>query len=95
MVSTKCQNKHIEITITENQGVFDSVIYKDSGPGIKKEDIESLIIFTPGFSGKPDGGTGLGLSIAGEAAIRNNLKLQAEENTGGALFKLISNGDKK
>ncbi|EKA95379.1 TPA: sensor histidine kinase [Proteus mirabilis] len=95
MVSTKSPDKNIEITVTENSGVFDSIIYKDSGPGIKKEDIESLIIFTPGFSGKPNGGTGLGLSIAGEAAIRNNLKLQAEEATDGALFKIINNGEKK
>lgn len=95
LVSTKCSTKHIEISVTEKDGIFESIIYKDSGPGIKTEDIESLVIFSPSFSGKPDGGTGLGLSIAGEAAIRNNLKLQAEENTDGALFRLIYKGDAK
>lgn len=79
----------------ENNGVFQSLTYQDSGPGLKAEDIESHTIFTPGFSGKPDGGTGLGLAIAGEAAIRNNLKLQAEESDDGALFKLINKGDVK
>ncbi|MDD9316037.1 sensor histidine kinase [Acinetobacter lactucae] len=95
MVTTNCLKKHIEITVTEKDGKFESIIYSDTGPGIKPEDIESLVIFTPGFSGKPDGGTGLGLSIAGESAVRNNLKLQAEENLDGALFKLISKGDEK
>lgn len=95
MVSTNCQKKNIEIIVSEKDGIFESITYSDSGPGIKPEDIESLVIFTPGFSGKPDGGTGLGLSIAGEAAVRNNLRLQAEENLNGALFKLISKGDEK
>lgn len=95
LTSTKWSVKKIEITVTEKDGVFESIIYQDSGPGIKTVDIENHIIFTPGFSGKPDGGTGLGLAIAGEAAIRNNLKLQAEESEIGALFKLINKGDIK
>lgn len=90
LTSTKSDKKNIEIEVTEREGIFESIIYKDSGPGIKIEDIESLVIFSPGFSGKPDGGTGLGLSIAGEAAIRNDLKLQVEENSDGALFKIIN-----
>lgn len=90
LVSTKQPNKKIEITVTEKDGLFESLIYQDSGPGLKLEDIENHIIFIPGFSGKPEGGTGLGLSIAGEAAVRNNLELRAEESTNGALFKLIN-----
>lgn len=93
LTSTKWPNKQITIKVIENNGVFQSLTYQDSGPGLKTEDIESHTIFTPGFSGKPDGGTGLGLAIAGEAAIRNNLKLQAEESDDGALFKLINKGD--
>ncbi len=93
LTSTKWPNKYITIKVIENNGVFQSLTYQDSGPGLKAEDIESHTIFTPGFSGKPDGGTGLGLAIAGEAAIRNNLKLQAEESEDGALFKLINNGN--
>ncbi|MGF2881137.1 sensor histidine kinase [Acinetobacter johnsonii] len=95
LTSTKWPNKQITIKVIENNGVFQSLTYQDSGPGLKAEDIESHTIFTPGFSGKPDGGTGLGLAIAGEAAIRNNLKLQAEESDDGALFKLINKGDVK
>lgn len=95
LTSTKWPNKQITIKVSESNGVFQSLTYQDSGPGLKAEDIESHTIFTPGFSGKPDGGTGLGLAIAGEAAIRNNLKLQAEESDDGALFKLINKGDVK
>lgn len=95
LTSTKWPNKQITIKVIENNGVFQSLTYQDSGPGLKAEDIESHTIFTPGFSGKPDGGTGLGLAIAGEAAIRNNLKLQAEESDDGALFKLINKVDIK
>ena len=61
--------------------------YYDTGPGIDPEEIESEVIFVPGFTNKPDG-TGLGLSIAGEAAARNSLRLEAYEADDGAHFRL-------
>ncbi|MCY4401681.1 MAG: sensor histidine kinase [Candidatus Poribacteria bacterium] len=61
--------------------------YYDTGPGIVPEDIESEMIFAPGFTNKPDG-TGLGLSIAGEAAARNDLRLEVYEADDGAHFRL-------
>ncbi|EHU2158609.1 ATP-binding protein [Acinetobacter baumannii] len=93
MISTNSSNKCIDIHVNEMNDVLVDITYKDTGPGIKIEDIESEIIFNPEFSGKPEGGTGLGLAIAGEAAIRNNLKLQSIENSDGALFKLTFQGN--
>ena len=68
----------------------DSLIYidyRDTGPGIDREDIASEMIFEPEFTTKP-GGTGLGLAIAGEAANRNDLELKAFESKEGAYFRL-------
>ncbi|MBN2597650.1 MAG: sensor histidine kinase [Marinifilaceae bacterium] len=62
--------------------------YRDNGPGIKKEYIESEVIFEPEFSDKPGGGTGLGLAIAGEAIARNNGELKAIYSESGVLFKI-------
>ncbi len=70
--------------------VGDSLIhidYRDTGPGIEPNHIESEVIFEPHFSTKPDG-TGLGLAIAGEAAERNGLKLKVLESEKGAHFRL-------
>ena len=61
--------------------------YYDTGPGIDPDEIESEVIFAPGFTNKPDG-TGLGLSIAGEAAARNGLRLEVYEADDGAHFRL-------
>ena len=61
--------------------------YKDTGPGIETDLIESEVIFEPHFSTKPDG-TGLGLAIAAEAADRSGLELKAFESKEGAHFRL-------
>ncbi len=63
------------------------VDYRDTGPGIEPDFIESAVIFEPQFSTKPDG-TGLGLAIAGEAAARNGLELKAFECDQGAWFRM-------
>ena len=67
--------------------------YRDSGPGISKELLDSGVIFEPEFSTKPDGGSGLGLAIAGESAERNGLTLSAEESGGGVHFVLMERED--
>ena len=61
--------------------------YRDTGPGIEPDLIESEVIFAPGFTTKTDG-TGLGLAIAGEAADRNGLRLEVYEADEGAHFRL-------
>ena len=63
------------------------VDYRDTGPGIEPDLIESEVIFEPHFSTKSDG-TGLGLAIAGEAAKRNGFKLKVYESAKGAHFRL-------
>lgn len=67
----------------------DSILidYRDNGPGIKKEYIESQIIFEPDFSTK-ENGTGLGLAIAGEAMNRNNGKIKAVYSEKGVYFRI-------
>ena len=84
---TNPPNKLIEINIVATNGNLEYIDYRDNGPGIDEQLIESNVIFEPDFSTKPDG-TGLGLAIAGEAAERNNFKLSAIYNANGASFRL-------
>ena len=79
--------KRIDISIVIDRGRLMHVDYKDTGPGIEPEHIETGVIFDPQFSTKPDG-MGLGLAIAGEGATRNSLELIALEHDGGAWFRL-------
>ena len=79
--------KRIDIGISADRGRLLHIDYRDTGPGIEPEHIETGVIFDPQFSTKPDG-MGLGLAIAGEGATRNGLELTALENDGGAWFRL-------
>lgn len=83
----KESSKVISIKVFE-QDKFLMIEYKDNGPGIEKDLIESEAIFEPEFSGKTGGGTGLGLAIAGEAIERNEGNLFAIYSTEGAFFKI-------
>lgn len=92
LVHTNSQVKQIEISIIEESDGW-YINYKDSGPGIEPDLLESGVIFEPEFTTKPTGngsGSGLGLAISGEAAHRNGLELIALHNTDGAHFKLYS-----
>ena len=66
--------------------------YRDTGPGIEPEHIDSGIIFEPDFTTKPNG-TGLGLTIAREAAERNDLELEVLESEEGVYFRLQPEAD--
>lgn len=85
---TKKNDKSIFIEVNQYS---DSVIinYKDNGPGLTKAEIESDVIFEPGYSKKING-TGLGLAIAGEAIERLNGKLKARMYD-GAYFQIEIN----
>ncbi|WP_424000133.1 ATP-binding protein [Maribacter sp. IgM3_T14_3] len=77
-----------KISIYLEDGKKDIIIhYKDNGPGISKNDIESAAIFNPGFSKKVNG-TGLGLPIAGESADRLNGVILAHDIDNGAYFTI-------
>lgn len=78
------ENKNITITISQNSTEIE-IMYKDNGPGIKKEFIENQIIFDPQFTTK-NKGTGIGLSICGEAITRNNGLIEAIYSESGAFF---------
>ncbi len=82
----KSTRNKITINVMDDNDLL-SIDYRDNGPGIKKEFIESQIIFEPGFSTKPDG-TGLGLAIAGEALNRNSGKINAIYSEDGAYFRM-------
>lgn len=81
------KKKSIDISIVAEQGRLLHVDYRDTGPGIEPDHIDTGVIFDPQFSTKPDG-MGLGLAIAGESAMRNGLELTALEHEGGAWFRL-------
>ena len=87
MVEKKTPIRQISIELLTDGDALIHIDYRDTGPGIAPDLIESEIIFEPQFSTKPDG-TGLGLAIAGEAAARNNLELKAFESDEGAYFRL-------
>ena len=87
MRTASSEEKHIEIEIASDRGRLLHVDYRDMGPGIESEHIETGVIFDPQFSTKPDG-MGLGLAIAGEGATRNGLELTALECDSGAWFRL-------
>lgn len=85
------KKRDITISVLVEDGLL--IDYRDSGPGIDAELLESGIIFEPEFTTKSEG-TGLGLAIAGEAANRNGLSLVALQNEHGAYFRIQSeNGD--
>jgi len=88
LLSTK-QAKVINIQVSNFNG---SIIldYKDSGPGLTDLEIESDVIFEPGYTKKLNG-TGLGLAIAGEAIERLNGKLKARKYDQGAYFQIEIN----
>ncbi len=81
------EDKKISISVSE---IEDSIKmdFIDNGPGISDNEIETDIIFEPGYS-KKHNGTGLGLAIAGEAIERLNGSLKARKSvTPGAYFQI-------
>ncbi|MGE9313391.1 ATP-binding protein [Niabella sp. CJ426] len=87
-ISNKMQ-KQVQILVSENSETV-VIDYKDNGPGLSNLEIESEVIFEPGYSKKLYG-TGLGLAIAGEAASRLNGKLIARKYSDGAYFQIEFN----
>ena len=84
----KCSaEKKISINVASLNGKLAYIDYRDTGPGIDRDNIDKGVIFDPGFSTKADG-MGLGLAIAGEAAERNGLVLTALESNSGAYFRI-------
>ena len=85
--SIKDKQKNISFKVYEDK---DSLIieYRDNGPGIEKQYIESEIIFEPEWSNKTGVGSGLGLAISGEAIERNDGILKAIYSDEGAFFKI-------
>jgi len=83
------KNKEISVFASENENAI-IIDFKDNGVGIPEENIESSIIFDPGYTTKPNG-TGLGLALAGEAIERNKGKLEAYNSEKGVHFRLTFN----
>ncbi len=87
MLDKKSKKKEITLTIEVSDQKIVFIDYRDTGPGIEKELLDSGVIFDPEFSTK-DEGSGLGLAIAGEAASRNGFSLKAFDSDSGAYFRL-------
>ena len=83
----KGETRQITIELKMDNSSLRFIDYSDTGTGIELDLIESEVIFAPGFSTKPNG-TGLGLAIAGEAADRNDLRLEVYKADEGAHFRL-------
>lgn len=80
------KNKMIEINVSETADSI-TIDFIDNGPGLTDDEIETEIIFEPGYS-KKHNGTGLGLAIAGEATDRLNGKLKARKVEKGVYFQI-------
>jgi len=89
LTTSNQQNKEIIIEASETSESM-LIDYKDNGPGLTDNEIETEIIFEPGYSKKLNG-TGLGLAIAGEAAQRLAGKLIARKSSRGAYFQIEIN----
>lgn len=76
----------VEISVRKDEGLV-IIDFIDNGPGLTEEEIETDMIFEPGYSRKLSG-TGLGLAIAGEAIDRLNGSLKALKHEGGAYFRI-------
>ena len=85
--SRKMTQKSINIHLSTKNNEIELIDFRDNGPGIDDEYIESQVIFEPYFSTKTDG-SGLGLAIAGEAAERMGFRLMAKHFDNGANFLL-------
>lgn len=88
----KTEIQKIIIEFEMEDGSLRYIDYHDTGIGIDPEYIDSEVIFEPGFTTKPNG-TGLGLSIAGEAADRNDFRLEVHDCNEGAHFRLQPKGE--
>ncbi|NDV42945.1 sensor histidine kinase [Flagellimonas sediminis] len=86
LTNSKKDSREIEVTVSKTLESI-KIDYKDNGPGLTDDEIESDIIFEPGYS-KKHNGTGLGLAIAGEAVERLNGKLKARKSNEGAYFQI-------
>lgn len=79
--------KKVIVDVVEENGELSYIDFRDTGSGIEPSLIIDGLIFEPQFSTKPSG-SGNGLAIAGEAADRNNLKLNALDSSLGTYFRL-------
>ena len=87
MDAKKTPIRQITVELVTDGESLNHIDYRDTGPGIEPELIETEVIFEPQFTTKPNG-TGLGLAIASEAAERNDLELKAFESEEGAYFRV-------
>jgi len=89
LMLSNLDDKFIKTIVTKSENDF-IIDYFDNGPGLSELEIESEVIFEPGYSKKLNG-TGLGLAIAGEAIERLNGKLKALKYNKGAYFQIEIN----
>ena len=87
MDAKKAPIRQITVELVTDGDSLNHIDYRDTGPGIEPDLIESGVIFEPQFTTKPNG-TGLGLVIARDAAERNDLELKALKSEEGAYFRL-------
>ncbi len=85
-LETISDERKIEVLVERTENEL-SVIFSDSGPGIKEE--QQQLIFDPYFSTKPDG-IGLGLTIVGELVTEYDGEFFLIDNgpLDGATFKI-------
>ncbi len=72
----------VRVELDEADGLAVTTV-SDNGPGVRE--LERHRIFTPFYTGKPDG-TGLGLSVVQKIIVSHNGTVELEDTTEGASF---------
>ncbi len=87
-MKNNCKKRKLTI-ITQKQGEHVHILFRDTGPGIPKENLTR--IFEPFFTTKrPPEGTGLGLSVSRSIVLEHGGEISVESDVGnGATFKII------
>ena len=76
------QDGEVRVELVEADGLAVTTV-RDGGPGVPEPD--RYRIFTPFYTGKPDG-TGLGLSVVQKIVVSHNGTVELEDTSEGASF---------
>lgn len=82
LAASETANPEVRVELTASHGLA-VVRVRDNGPGVAEQDLGR--IFTPFYTGKPDG-TGLGLSVVQKIIVSHNGTVELEESPEGASF---------
>lgn len=79
---SETRDPEVRVELEASDGLA-TIRVRDNGPGVPPEQRDR--IFTPFYTGKPDG-TGLGLSVVQKIVVSHNGTVELDDSAGGASF---------